>query len=82
MPIHEIAQYFTELYGPDEDQVSSYPSQNSGNDDTTDAKGISDGSLYEDIMYNDKEAAEVEVKWLQVRRAQDKDVAFTKEVEL
>lgn len=82
MPIHRIAQYYTELYGPDEDQMSSYPSYNSGSDDEAKDEWLDVRSSNEDNMQGDTESIEVEAKKQRVRRAWGNDVAMVVELDI
>lgn len=79
MLVHGNAQYFSELYGPHEDQASSYPSEDNGSSDEAKDKEIDVGSSNESSMQDDKEASDVEAERLQVRRARGKAVASAEE---
>lgn len=62
MLVHGTAQYYTDLYGLDEDQASSYPWQNNGSEDKGDDEDPNTRSSNEDNMQDDIEVAEVEAK--------------------
>lgn len=78
MPVHGNAQYFSKWYGPDKDQASSYPSQNSGSDDEAEDEGLDVGSSNKESIQDDEGATEEEVERLWVRSARGKDVASKK----
>lgn len=64
------------LVQTDEDQASSYPSQNYGSDDKAEDEVLNARSSNEDNMQEDIRSIEVDVEWQQVYMALGKDVAL------
>lgn len=82
MPIHGTAKYYTELYGLDEDQASSYHSQNNGSDGKAKDEGLDARSMNGDIMQDDRNFAEVEAEWLRICKDQGNDVASIEDIDV